>query len=62
MSVDSVSQATRCALAETVWGAGSAKCCHRLVSRHTARRGTMHVATGRGVPGGPAPVRRAYGG
>jgi hypothetical protein len=33
LSVVSVSQATRCALAETVWGAGSAKCCLRLSLR-----------------------------
>jgi len=51
LSVDSVSQATRCVLAETVWGAGSAKCCHRLVSRHGAAldHARRHRRTGRGV-------------
>jgi len=64
LSVDSVSQATRCALAETVWGAGSAKCCHRLVSRHGAardhaRRHRRPVAarTQWGSPGRPARSR-----
>jgi hypothetical protein len=61
MSVDSVSQATRCALAETVWGAGSAKCCHRFVSRHGGRRGAGPCTSPAGSRGGPARSVRLAG-